>query len=194
MVHELSVIAPVMPVVEAARFAGSNDKRNALFFAIDWLYQQAPAECEVVALPSHALFGEIQVNRDACTLCMACVSVCPAAALEAGGETPLLGFVEANCVQCGLCEIGCPETAITRNARYVFARERRLQRLVLNEEQPFHCISCGTPFATRSVIEKMTNKLAGHSMFQDAGSVKRLQMCADCKIRDMLTEENNRLM
>jgi hypothetical protein len=55
----------------------------------------------------------------------------------------------------------------------------------LNEEQAFHCIACGKPFATRRMIDKMQARLAGHWMFQDPAAVKRLHMCGECRVRDM---------
>ena len=180
-----------MPPLKPAGFAGSNEKRTVLFSAIDWLHAQATQSQTETALPAYAPFGEIRVDRAACTLCMACVSVCPAAALSDGGDTPRLDFIEANCVQCGLCEKACPEDAVTLNPRFNFEREQRHRRLVLNEEQPFYCISCGAPFATRSVIEKMTAKLQGHPMFQEGAALKRLQMCGECRVRDMLGSDSS---
>ena len=179
----------VMPPLRPATFSGSNEKRNMLFFAIDWLLSQAGAVPETIKLPPQAPFGHIIVDRSACTLCMACVSVCPASAVAAGGDTPRLDFIEANCVQCGLCEQACPEDAIRLEARYLVAREQRQQRQILNEEAPFHCIACGKPFATQSVIQKMTAKLTGHWMFQDGIALRRLQMCGDCRVRNMLEQE-----
>lgn len=178
-----------MPVIAPAGFAGSNDKRATMFFALDHLYKEAPQPQSSIDLPATAPFGEIEVNRETCTLCMACVSVCPAAALADGGDEPKLNFIEANCVQCGLCEMACPETAITRHARFVYDRETRMRQRTLNEEAPFHCIACGTPFATQSVIEKMLSKLSGHAMFQDDKALQRLKMCGDCRVRDMFADE-----
>lgn len=178
-----------MPDIRPAGFAGSNEKRTTLFAAIDWLYKQAPQPTETVALSEAAPFGQIRVDREACTLCMACVSVCPAAALAAGGDTPALNFIEANCVQCGLCRTACPEDAIVLEPRMLFDPERRRAASVLNEEPPFHCIACGAPFATRSVIERMMAKLTGHWMFQDEKARRRLQMCGDCRVRDMFEDK-----
>ncbi len=121
---------------------------------------------------------------------MACVSVCPASALSDGVDKPQLGFIEANCVQCGLCDVACPENAITLLPRLLLDRDKRMTRRVLNEEEPFHCVVCGKPFATMSVIERMQDKLRGHWMFQDADARRRLQMCQDCRVKDMFESEN----
>ena len=123
---------------------------------------------------------------------MACVSVCPASALQAGGDEPRLSFIEMNCVQCGLCERACPESCITRTRRYLFDRESRRRPRTLNEDQPFRCVSCGKVFGTTSVVMRMQQRLAGHSMFQAPGALARLQMCEDCRVKDMFRSEANR--
>jgi ferredoxin len=149
-----------------ARFTAPNEKRMILRLAIDHLYQQAPSSRRSAELPAGAPFGEVRVDKNACTLCMGCVSVCPTAALAAGGDLPQLKFVEWNCVQCGLCEKACPEDAIRPHPRMLYDSEARQRSRILHEEQPFCCISCGKPFATKSMLDVMMTKLEGHWMFQ----------------------------
>ncbi|MDY6980642.1 MAG: 4Fe-4S binding protein [Pseudomonadota bacterium] len=173
----------------AATYASFDDKRNMLHFALEHLYRHAAKKPETLSLPARAPFGEVQVNAGACTLCMACTGVCPVGALLAGNEQPQLKFIEHNCVQCGLCEQTCPESAITRRQRYVFDNEARRARRVLHEELPFYCIECGKPFATRKMIEHMRDKLTGHWMFDNDRALRRLSMCEDCRIADMWQEE-----
>ena len=176
-------------VVIPGTFMALNDKRSALRMAVDHLYLHAPIPQDIVSLPAGAPFGEVQVNKDKCTLCMACVSVCPAKALADGKELPQLRFSEANCVQCGLCSKACPEVALTLSARYNYAADiKRVQR-ILHEDEPFLCISCSKPFATHSVINKITEKLKGHHMFQTGEAINRLKMCEDCRVSDMFSNE-----
>ncbi len=174
--------------LEPASFAAVNEKRTTIRMAVDHLYAQAPAPQSGVELPQGAPFGQIHVNKMTCTLCMACVSVCPASALAAGDETPRLKFIEWNCVQCGLCETACPEDAITRAPRFLFDAEARRATRVLNEDSPFHCVACGKVFATTRVIERMRDKLKGHWMFQKPEAVRRLEMCEDCRVKDMFKD------
>ena len=129
------------------------------------------------------------VNKETCTLCMACVGVCPESALVDGRDRPMLKFIERNCVQCGLCEKTCPEKAITLAPRLLLTPQAK-QEVVLNEAEPFNCVRCGKPFGTRQMVDNMLGKLAGHSMFAAGGSLKRLQMCADCRVVDMMENKD----
>ncbi|MDX1467602.1 MAG: 4Fe-4S binding protein, partial [Halomonas sp.] len=88
-------------------------KRDRLNAVLDHLANLGAPDGQRHRLPVGAAYGDIAVDRDACTLCMACVSNCPTPALAAGDESPLLSFREADCVQCGLCAEACPEDAIT---------------------------------------------------------------------------------
>lgn len=177
-----------MPLAVAS-YACFDDKRSMIHLALEHLY--ACVSHPPVALPlfASAPFGDISVDPQACTLCLACTGVCPMRALLGGNELPQLFFIEDLCVQCGLCEQTCPENAITRQPRYLFDNEQRRARRLLYEEAPFHCVSCGKAFATRHVIERMQEKLAGHWMFGNERALRRLQMCEDCRINDLWDEQ-----
>lgn len=165
-----------------ARFGGIDEKRTALRWAVEHLHRQAPEPASEVALSPGAPFGKVEANRERCTLCMACVSVCPEAALEDGRDRPLLKFIEANCVQCGLCESACPEDAITRAPRYLYDTKEARRPRILHEEAVFHCIACGKPFATQSMIKTIMARLQDHPMFQGENR-RRLAMCEDCRVK-----------
>jgi ferredoxin len=176
---------PATSPARPARFVAPDDKRGILRMAIEHLHRHAPAPRKTVDLPAGAPFGDIRVDKSACTLCMACVSVCPASALSPGGDLPQLRFTEWNCVQCGLCEQACPEDAIRLHPRMFFDAEMRQQPRTLHEEPPFCCVSCGKPFTTSGLLAKMQRKLEGHWMFQTEESRRRLQMCDHCRVKDM---------
>ncbi|NND91753.1 MAG: 4Fe-4S binding protein [Granulosicoccus sp.] len=170
-------------------FSTHNDKRQTIRLALDTLWEHAGSASSAVALPEGAPFGQIKVDTQACTLCMACVSTCPASALQDGQESPALRFVESNCLQCGLCEAACPESAITLEARYTWDSVAARRVETLHEEQPFHCLRCHTAFTTQAMIDNMSEKLAGHWMFQDEKARRRLRLCGDCRVRDMFEED-----
>jgi ferredoxin len=183
---------PAGRVKRPATFAAPKDKRARLRMAIEHLHGQAPVPRRSVPLPAGAPFGEVRVETQGCTLCMSCVSVCPTHALQDGRGLPQLGFREWNCVQCGLCERACPERVISLSARFLYDVEVRERPRILHQEQPVCCVSCGKPFATQSMLDVLSRKLAGHWMFQTEESRRRLQMCEDCRVRDMFTEQARR--
>jgi ferredoxin len=177
--------APAVP----ALFLLGNDKRTAIEFAVEHLAKLAPLKPDEIALPEGAPFGEVVVDKASCTMCLACVGACPESALMDGVDQPLLKFLERNCVQCGLCEATCPEDAIRLSPRLLLTAQVREAR-VLNQSQPFHCVSCAKPFGTKQMVDSMLGRLAGHSMFAGEGALRRLQMCADCRVVDMMSGKN----
>lgn len=173
-----------------ASFWTFNEKRGTLRFALQHVQDQVGTPEEPVELPSGAPFGNVRVDQNACTLCLACATVCPTRAIADGGdEAPRIAFTEDLCVQCGLCEVTCPESAITLEPRFNYDWEARRAPRVLYEEQPFHCIRCGTAFGTQSGIERMMDRLQGHQMFSSEQDLERLKMCGDCRVKDLFTEE-----
>jgi ferredoxin len=179
----LAALAPAQTVAKAAVFNLSPEKRTTLDFAIDHLAKHAPTPKDLIALAAGAPFGAITVNKDTCTLCKACIGACPEAALLDSPEAPRLRFIERNCVQCGLCASTCPEDAIRLVPRLTIGAQAK-EAVTLNQADPFNCVRCGKPFGTRQMVENMLGKLGGHSMF--AGGTRRLQMCGDCRVVDMM--------
>ncbi|HEX5094303.1 MAG TPA: 4Fe-4S binding protein [Burkholderiales bacterium] len=181
----LWALEPAQAPVQAATFNLSPEKRTTLDFELEHLAKHARAPKEVLALPPGAPYGAITVNKDTCTLCKACIGACPEAALLDAPETPALRFIERNCVQCGLCERTCPEDAIRLVPRLLLGAQAK-SPVVLNEAEPFNCIRCGKPFGTKQMVDNMLGKLDAHSMFAGEGALKRLQMCGDCRVVDMM--------
>ncbi|HLO74923.1 MAG TPA: 4Fe-4S binding protein [Magnetospirillum sp.] len=173
--------APPQAVQPAAEFLALGHKRQILALALGYLARHAPTPVEVIPLEAGDPFGGVVLDAHKCTLCLACVPVCPANALSGHADKPSLGFVEANCVQCGLCRATCPEKAITLVPRLSFT-DAAHARQVLKEEEPWCCTRCGKPFGTKSSIERMVERLSGHSMFAGTGRLELIKMCEDCRV------------
>ncbi|WP_246316128.1 4Fe-4S dicluster domain-containing protein [Tepidicella baoligensis] len=181
-------VAPAVTVRQPATYAVQASKRSTLELALEHLVKQAPASAlpAAIGLPAAgAPLGSVHVNPDACTLCLSCVSACPAGALQDNPAVPQLRFVEKNCVQCGLCVKTCPEHAIRLEPRFWLSEQRRQPRVV-NEQPAYACIRCGKPFGTLKGVEAMLGRLSGHAMFQGAAA-ERLKMCGDCRVIDIYT-------
>ena len=181
-----------LPPMAKGDFIAMGGKREIVNLAVNHLHEHAPSPVDLVALPTGAPFGTIEVNTDGCTLCLSCVSACPTGALKDNPDAPQFTFTETNCVQCGLCKTICPESVITLKPRYNFTDEGRSAKIV-KEEDPFECVKCGKPFGVKSSISKMVEQLTGHSMFSDDNALDRIKMCPDCRVVDIFDEPDTPL-
>jgi ferredoxin len=179
----LRALALQPAATRVASFEPRGEKRDLLRLALRELHQVAPTPVDVVALPTGAPFGAVEIDVAGCTLCLACVSACPTGALSDDPERPTLRLTEDACVQCGLCRATCPEKVITLTPRLDFTAAAATAR-VLKQEEPFCCVRCGKPFGTRSTIERVAAKLEGqHWMFSGPNSrLEVLKMCEDCRV------------
>lgn len=178
------------PTARPATFVAQDDKRRLLQLSFRALHEAAPTPVPVVPLDKGAPFGTVVLDEEACTLCLACVSACPAGALADNPDQPMLRFAESQCVQCGLCEATCPEDAIALKAQVDFVAWAEPRR-VLKQEEPFHCIRCAKPFGTKSTIERIRKRLEEkHWMFSGANrdKVEVLMMCEDCRVERVVNE------
>ena len=164
------------PIVTPVRPVGT--RRQVTRQAARALHPDAPT----LPLPEGAPYGGVEVDGDACTLCLSCVSLCPSGALGDNPDLPQLRFQEDACLQCGICVATCPEKAISLIPQLTLA-DSALDQQVLNEEEPFACVECGALFGVKSTIEKITEKLAGnHAMYANPEAARMIQMCDNCRV------------
>ena len=147
-------------------------------------------QADILSLPADAPYGAVVVDTGACTLCLSCVSLCPSGALGDNPDRPQLRFQEDACLQCGLCSNICPEDAITLEPRLNLTPDA-FRQVVVHEEEPFACVSCGTLFGVKSTIDAITAKLEGHAMFSSPDALRMIQMCDDCRVSAQYHSENN---
>ncbi len=183
--HLFDCAAPADPVATPILPQGS--RRQITRLAAKALMPDA----EVMPLPAHAPYGAVLVDTDACTLCLACASLCPSGALVDNPDMPQLRFQEDACLQCGLCAQVCPENAITLQPQLNLT-DTALSQVVLNEEEPFACVECGSLFGVKSTVERIMEKLAGnHAMFANPAAARMIQMCDNCRVQAQFHSENN---
>lgn len=152
------------------------------------LHPQADAP---LPLPPAAPYGAVHVDQGKCTLCLSCVSLCPSGALHDNEDKPQLRFQEDACLQCGLCQQGCPEQAISLQPQLDLS-DAALGQTILHEEEPFACISCGALFGVKSTVERVVDMLAGkHAMFAESDSARLIQMCDTCRIEAQFKNNND---
>ena len=168
--------------VAEGSFLPMGGKRTRSMLALRHLHEQAETPPDILPLPKGSPFGAVKVDTGGCTMCLACVSACPTGALVDREDRPWLGFQEDACVQCGLCKNTCPESVITLEPRLNFGEDAK-SAVMLNEQEPFHCIRCGKPFGVKTSIDRVVDQLGGkHWMFGNTEQVERIKMCDDCRV------------
>lgn len=170
-----------------------DDKRSIVRRAAQYLYDRSGGTQAVIPLPEDAPYGSLTINRSACTLCMACAVACPSGALSASENVPRLRFLESDCHQCGLCAKTCPEKAIQLSPRLLLNPAAVYAPVVLHETEPFRCVVCGVPFASKAIIGRIREKLTGHWMYTNDRQLRRLQMCHVCRTRDAFGSKDIKL-
>ena len=180
--------APASGASRPATFHLPGRKRDALELSIRHLLAVAPQPVAEISLAAGAPFGTVSVS-DACTLCMSCVGACPTGALSAATDAMRLGFIEKSCVQCGLCATSCPENALTLMPRLLLDESAR-RTVPLKEAETFHCVRCAKPMGAKPLIDAMFTRLASHAMFAGEAERRRLHMCGDCRVVDLMHSEN----
>ena len=99
--------------IKSASFIAVGAPRGILRTGIQGLSKNNKNKQEIIPLPDNSPYGIVNVNTETCTICLSCVSACPAGALQDNPELPQLLFREDACLQCGICVATCPEKAIS---------------------------------------------------------------------------------
>lgn len=179
-------VLPRTPAWSCAQFAAPEGKRERMLAFLDHLNAQAGRCGNVAGLAAGAPYGAVRVDRDACTVCHACVNLCPTGAFAAGiGAEPELLFTEQHCVQCGLCVAGCPEHALGLVPRIAFGYGERGTARVVARSDMFRCVECGTPFISRALLERGMQHVKDPPLFADGGT-ELLRLCMTCRQKRMI--------
>ena len=124
--------------------------------------------------------GKVTLEKAGCTGCGLCALECPSGALtvmsSAESEVYQLLFRHELCVACGQCLEVCPENCLHL--------ERTLELDVINspatvlfEDEIVRCSGCGSPFASRAMINSIKVKLPA------TGLPLQFELCPECKIK-----------
>ena len=129
---------------------------------------------------SHCALGSLDINQARCTLCQACVNLCPASALSSNGAR--LFFRASRCVQCGLCVQGCPEDALALSNDFYFNSARKDSEGLLATITQAHCIQCGEAFASQQLVNKSIEILSQLPDYH-AQQLDLIKMCPQCRLQ-----------
>ena len=165
------------------------DKPNPPFNSHDWTLESVRTILDHVDPEREVIrglkdFGWMAVS-DACNLTPTCSTMCPTDAIRRTDDADLQ-FNHEDCVNCGLCEEGCPETAITMHDGLDLSRlpeNRDGERWeTVYEGEMRNCVRCGKAFASEGTAEHIAGEVgelvegvapkAEHSIFDYCGNCR----------------------
>jgi ferredoxin len=171
--------------VDDGRATAPFDNHSWALESVRTIVDHAEPERDVIRGLSN--FGRMAVSDDDCALTPSCTTLCPTDAIRRK-ETDLQ-FDHERCVNCGLCEEGCPESAITmRDGLDLSLLPENSGDFedpawsTVYEGEMLACVRCGREFTSVESAEKVESEVgervagiapdAEHSVFE---------YCNDCR-------------
>ena len=155
------------------------NRREKLADLLSFLCRQSDAEPLRLTGAAAAVFGEVNCDREKCTLCTACVGECRIGALSADADNFSLQQLPALCVQCGTCVELCPEDALVLQPGLSLHADFFTLQLLARAE-PVKCLECGKIFGTQQSLARVMAVLATKNMWDSTDEL--LHYCETCRV------------
>ncbi|EAK2502897.1 4Fe-4S dicluster domain-containing protein [Campylobacter upsaliensis] len=184
---ELENALTKLEFIEGLNFSFHNHTQtNRENFAVRLRHLINDEDLGVVESGEWLRYGDLRLNVDTCTLCLACVGACNVGALIADSKENALKFNPSLCTTCGYCEASCAEKDTLKLERSGLRLEKSyFDFRTLTKDELFACVECGKEFATKKAVEKIAS-LMRDKFANDEAKLKSLYCCADCKAKVML--------
>ncbi|EAL3919607.1 4Fe-4S dicluster domain-containing protein [Campylobacter upsaliensis] len=184
---ELENALTKLEFIEGLNFSFHNHTlTNRENFAVRLRHLIADENLGVVESGEWLRYGDLRLNVDTCTLCLACVGACNVGALVADSKENALKFNPSLCTTCGYCEASCAEKDTLKLERSGLRLEKSyFDFRTLTKDELFACVECGKEFATKKAVEKIAS-LMRDKFANDEAKLKSLYCCAECKAKVML--------
>ncbi len=157
--------------------------RDVMAAAIASFIRQTGSEPGRRVLDAAHPFALAEVQETGCTMCRACVQVCPTHAFRYEEHSASLQYKQIDCIACGLCETVCPEHVITLQPEMAFTQAALAHRTVVQDAM-VACAQCGKLYINRKALEAIEAKVLSLESVLDALTDTRrslLRMCPDCR-------------
>jgi ferredoxin len=126
-------------------------------------------------------FGTVNIDQSHCTGCSVCAQSCPTGAISTqisdDSSNLKLEFQHNKCIACGICISICPEKCIRSRKVLDFAKLNDLKETIFENDFVI-CHNCSKPYATKSMIDILKNKLEKAGVF----STEWTEYCPSCRV------------
>ncbi len=132
------------------------------------------------------LRGKPEIDFNLCIGCGGCANVCPPSAItiEDVGNRRILRLNYYRCIFCGRCEENCPTGAIRLTNEFEIASLDKKDLTITAEFELVRCKKCGRPFATRRLIETITNYLLSVDISYKEDLKEMIWLCPECRRKE----------
>jgi ferredoxin len=156
----------------------TESKRNILIALMQILRMKTGVRPTLLEENTSYPFADVAINSN-CTLCTACVTMCPTKALSKADNK--IDFVYGNCIACGMCQQACPEEAIALKRVLDFSQlvEEGGKKLV--EVEFVACAGCEELFMPKSAFERMSALLKQGEDEGELNIEERLDLLKYCQ-------------
>ncbi len=171
---------PPSPFAAVEKIEGNQMERmlGVLKVFSSWSLPEVRVRCE--GLP----FGYVEVARDKCTFCNACISMCPTSAITKSHAR--LEFSHSRCINCSLCERACPEGAIRVKGIFDLGEYVGESKKTLVEEEMLPCAGCGRHVISRTMLRKSAERLIEAGIPEGSLQIRLLEFCERCRGKKVL--------
>jgi len=188
--HELGKTLAELPSIHMESYSfegGYRHKRHILSRRL--AHVVGNDDLGTIATPPMLSFGNITVDQDKCTLCLACIDACLPGALSAHSEDNTLRFTPSLCTACKRCLHTCPEKGCLHITEGILSlHPRSFRDNVVAQDELMECVECKRRFAPKKSIEKIAG-IMKPIFAEDPVKTKTLYCCQNCKARIMIESQ-----
>ena len=127
--------------------------------------------------------GRPVIDGEKCIGCGACAQVCPPRLISITDQDDerMLELDYSRCTYCGRCQDVCPTGAAHLSQEFELATDSREDMKLRVFLKMAFCKSCGAPFATCRLLEKIENEFSPEWVTVKEEPPQWLRLCPDCR-------------
>ncbi|UZE92261.1 MAG: 4Fe-4S binding protein [Methanosarcinales archaeon] len=157
-------------------------KRYAILELMQSLSSKTKMVPEAIEKDTEFPFACVAIDPSKCTVCNACVSMCPMDAIVKRENK--INFVYGYCIACGMCEKACPEDALKVEKILDFAKLVDLKEETIAQSELVRCVKCEKAYITKAALDKtikILQSVGNTDEFSVEEQIELVKYCEDCR-------------